>query len=377
MAGSEYIGSGSGKGTFTQSGGTNNLGSNGNLYLGYFGSTGGTYSLSGPSTLVANIEYVGNSGSAGLIQNGGLNTLNFLSIGVTGRYQFSGGTLQLSALSNQGVLDAAAGTGTMNFTGNGIIDISAANVLNSGSMSLSVGPSFLLLVPANFNPATAFGSYSNQGETHYAGTPLTVLSGQSFSGAFSLADPLICQGIISSVPGSVINLSGGVNVAGTGSVSIGNGTISMKGSPSGITGGAINAATENVGYNGSGSLVQSGGTNSAVNLSIGTPFSSSSGTYSLNGPGILIATNENVGSPGIGLMSQTGGANSATALVIGGQGRYQFSGGTLKIAELANQGVFDVTNCTGLLSITGSQIVDLSQAVLVNTGSMSLSVGPG
>ena len=123
--------------------------------------------------------------------------------------------------------------------------------------------------------------------------------------------------------------------------------------------------------------MQSGGTNSAVNLSIGTPFSSSSGTYSLNGPGILIATNENVGSPGIGLMSQTGGANSATALVIGGQGRYQFSGGTLKIAELANQGVFDVTNCTGLLSITGSQIVDLSQAVLVNTGSMSLSVGPG
>ena len=235
LAGSEYIGSGSGKGTFTQSGGTNNLGSNGNLYLGYFGSTGGTYSLSGPSTLVANIEYVGNSGSAGLIQNGGLNTLNFLSIGVTGRYQFSGGTLQLSALSNQGVLDAAGGTGTMNFTGNGIIDISAANVLNSGSMSLSVGPSFLLLVPANFNPATAFGSYSNQGETHYAGTPLTVLSGQSFSGAFSLADPLICQGIISSVPGSVINLSGGVNVAGTGSVSIGNGTISMKGSPSGIT----------------------------------------------------------------------------------------------------------------------------------------------
>ena len=43
-----------------------------------------------------------------------------------------------------------------------------------------------------------------------------------------------------------------------------------------------------------------------------------------------------------------------TYLDIGNQGSYKFSGGTLQINNggLANQGVFDATQSTGLLTVT-------------------------
>ena len=57
MNAGEYVGS-SGTGTFTQSGGTNNIGS-GCLYLGYNAGSSGSYTLSGSGLLSAANEYVG------------------------------------------------------------------------------------------------------------------------------------------------------------------------------------------------------------------------------------------------------------------------------------------------------------------------------
>ena len=90
--------------------------------------------------------------------------MNYLSIGNQGRYQFSGGTLQVNGggLANQGVFDATQSTGLLTVAGSAIVDFSQATLVNTGSMSLAIGPNSLLLVPAGFNPATAFGSYTQR-----------------------------------------------------------------------------------------------------------------------------------------------------------------------------------------------------------------------
>src|SRR5208282_2140832 len=81
-ASTEYIGY-SGTGTFTQSGGTNNLSGkvniNGNasiLFVGYNNGSSGVYNIIGPGLLSANTEYVGYQGTAGAFaQSGGTNNI--------------------------------------------------------------------------------------------------------------------------------------------------------------------------------------------------------------------------------------------------------------------------------------------------------------
>ena len=80
-------------GTFTQSGGANNVGS-GTLFLGYNAGTSGTYNLSGAGSLAA-YENVGYSGTATLTQSGGTNNVvNSLCLGYnsgsSGSYNLSG-----------------------------------------------------------------------------------------------------------------------------------------------------------------------------------------------------------------------------------------------------------------------------------------------
>ncbi len=72
----EYVGTFS-NGTFTQSGGTNNVGSN--LNLGYNAGSSGSYNLSGSGALSASAEYLGDSGAGTFIQSGGSNSVGYLS----------------------------------------------------------------------------------------------------------------------------------------------------------------------------------------------------------------------------------------------------------------------------------------------------------
>ena len=385
----------SGTGTFTQCGGTNTLGSYGSLVIGDT-SGNGTYRLSGSGSLSASTEYIGTSGTGTFVQTGGSNAVGFLSIGNSSSYQFSGGTLQITGngLVNQGVFNATNSTGILNVTGErNVVDLSQANLVNTGSMSLSVGPNSLLLVPAGFNPTTAFQSYTNHGLMHNVGTPLTLLPGQGFQGCGSIPDLVNCQGTISlaGTNGGWINLSGGVMVSGSGNVSLGGGTLTVNSSQSGIIAGTLTALCGNVGTSGNGTFSQSGGVvrfgdslQSIGVLSLGCS-SGCSGAYNLS-MGTLYANTENIGGAGAGAFSQTGGSNSAAYLNIGSLGCYKFGGGTLQVAGgglfgvfgggLVNQGVFDGMGSAGLLSVAGSAIVDFSTGTLQNTASMSLSIGP-
>ena len=242
----------------------------------------GSYNLTGSGYLSAATEYVASGGSGTFQQTGGTNSTDSLTIGSLGRYQFTGGGLQLTGgLVNQGVFDATGSTGTLTVTGNGIFDLSQAVLVSTGSMSLSVGANSLVLLPAGFNPATALRSYRNQGVVHPVGAPLTIPPGESISGNGSLSDLVNCQGTIAATTSGAINLNGGLALSGTGNVSLGSGVLSANGSQSGIMGGSLSAQSIYIGYSAGGTYTQSGGSVTAGNnLYVGSPRAPAARTFS-------------------------------------------------------------------------------------------------
>ena len=68
-----------------------------------------------------------------------------------------------------------------------------------------------MIVPAGFNPATGFGSYTSPGlPVHVLGTTLTVPAGLGFGGVGTIVDPVVCQGTITAASGAAINLNNGL-----------------------------------------------------------------------------------------------------------------------------------------------------------------------
>jgi autotransporter-associated beta strand protein len=327
----ENIGS-SGTGVFTQSGGTNTVAAQ--LLLGA-ASGSGTYSLSGSGVLAAQSEYMEDSFSTTntFYQSGGSNSTSRLYIGQKGKYTFGGGTLQLAAgapFSNAGVFDGGGAAGVLNIAGSSIFDITQGAVQNIGSMALSLGPGSLLITPSGFNPATNLGQYSNAGLLYTRGTPLTVPAGQGFFGTGSLGDQVLCQGNIAAL-GGAITLTSGLQLSGSGAVSLGSGTLTSQDATSGISGGSFSAAWQRL---------------------------SPSGT---------------------GLFTQSGGSSVVGNLTIGSGGRYLLSGGTLQLSatgSLLNSGTLDGGNSTAALVIAGSSVLDLSTGTSIRTGSTQLSLGP-
>jgi hypothetical protein len=76
---SEVIGA-SGSGTFNQTGGSNSLPANGNLYVGYNPATTGTYLLKG-GTLTSGVSLTGAFGTGTTTQSGGAHTTGLLQLG--------------------------------------------------------------------------------------------------------------------------------------------------------------------------------------------------------------------------------------------------------------------------------------------------------
>ena len=147
-------------------------------------------------------------------QTGGTNSTTYLTIGAGDRYQSSGGTLQVgSGLLNQGTFDGGNNSGTLE--ANCLVDLTSGTWTNLGKMSVNMGANSLLIVPAGFNTATGFGSFTTQGLVHTAGTTLTVPAGKGFGGWGSINDPVNCQGTITAASGGVIDLNNGLILSGS------------------------------------------------------------------------------------------------------------------------------------------------------------------
>ena len=331
-AGTQYVGV-SGTGTFSQSGGTN--ASYANLYLGYNAGSSGTYSLSSSGLLVgysavAAYVYVGYSGTGTFTQSGGTSTVGgypntlILSLGYNtgsnGTYSLSGGQLSASdqevglngtgtflqsggsnAFSTLDLGAVAGGSGTYNLSGSGQVSAGAEWVGSSGTGTFTQSGgtnSGSILVGYN---AGSSGTYSLSGSGLFLGGADVGLSG---AGAF--------------------RQSGGTNTSSgnltLGDDSGGNGTYSLSGNGLLLV---PNYGIEQVGYNGTGTFTQSGGTNNtnSGDLVLGEN-TGSNGAYNLSGSGLLTAGTEYLGSSGTGTFTQSGGTNSIAAelSLAGGEG---------------------------------------------------------
>ncbi len=254
-----YVGN-SRLGYLAQSGGTVALaGASGVLYLGYVSSAAGSYSLSG-GLLSTSYEYVGLYGTGAFTQTGGRH------LAPNGMYLGS----------------AAGGYGSYN--------------LSEGSLS-----------------------DGNYGIIGYGGTGSFMQSGGVFSLYAAAGDHALILGGNSGASGSY-NLSGG----------------------------SLSSPSESIGGLGVGTFTQSGGTNTVYNphydyFTLGySP--SSSGAYSLSGSGLLTVTPpEAIGFMGSGTFTQTGGTNSASGGLVlaqygGSTGTYNLNGGLLRVSSLSGGG---------------------------------------
>ena len=203
----EYLGN-TGTGTFTQSGGTNSIGSY--LYLGSNSPSSagiGSYFLSGSGALAADQEFVGNYGSGTFSQSGGTNTVNSLYVASSGSY----------ALSGSGVLAAAYGetvgnSGFGTFNQSGGTNTAASLTLSGGTYNLNGGA---LVVPAiqgtgNFN----LGGGTLVFNSSYVSTSQNiVLTGSGGGGNINTSGNLV-------VFSGALSGSGGLNVFGGGNLTL-------------------------------------------------------------------------------------------------------------------------------------------------------------
>ena len=317
IAGSAYLGGANFQGTFNQTGGTSTV--TGELYI---RTSGNAYNLQNGSLTAAGTN-IQESGTFN--QTGGTNNAGYLWIISGGRYVLEGGTLNItnSALLINGTLDGNNGNGTLNING-GLADFTSATFANASSISFTTAANTLTIFAAGFDPATAFGSYNPAGMVHVAGDTLLVHAGEGFAGKGTISDPVVCEGSIAPLNGT-LSLNNNITITNGGKIDFDGQTFTLAGGKTlTMTATADYFKTGTLNYGGA-AIVQSGGTNN------------------------------------VGYLNAQGTAS------------YRLEGGTLNIGSSALiRGTFDCNNGNGTLNVNGG-LADFSGAALTNTGSTSFS----
>ena len=349
VSGFEMIGH-NGVGLFNQSGGTNTVNGASGLFLGFNPGSKGTYLLSGSGSLVVNtFEYVGFQGTGSFIQSGGTSTVaNDLDVGSrdgsAGSYTLSG-TASLSVSGNE--FAAFSGTATFNQTGGtntvgGNVDL-GANSDGNGSFALSGGT--LMVSGDEYVGDSGIGFFNQSGgsNTSNGGNGLFIGNNYGTTATYLLS--------------------------GSGSLSV--------------------AAYEYVGFEGTGTMMQSGGTNLVANDLDVASRDASLGSYILSGTGSLtVSGNEYAGYSGTGTFTQSGGTNNVSQnLGLGynsdGSGMFNLSGGTLTVGGteyIAAFGIGTFNQSGGMNESTGGSGIVMAYDpaatatyALSGTGAISVS----
>jgi hypothetical protein len=375
-----------GTGVFTQSGGTHTITTD-TLDIGTEVGAIGTYILTGTGSLLlqgsSGYEIVGDSGVGTFTQNGGTNSITGSSgmlvlafqSGSTGTYSLSG-TGSLSA-PGEAIGDLASGFfaqsgGTNTVSGNlSVADQGGSNgayTLSSGSLSVGgieyVGRS----ASGTFNQTGGSNQMSASSGGLKIGYNSTGIGLYSLSGNASVSTTYESIGYQGT---GTFDQSGGSNIVTYG-IYVGDNTSTAMGTYSLSGSGMLSALSETVGESGTGTFAQSGGTNSISSALVVANYAQSAGTYLLGGNGFLsVNGDESIGESGNGTFNQTGGTNtleasSTLALTVGdvANGTYSLSGGTLTVSgSQAYPGNLIVGNQTGgngifTLSATGSMTTE-------------------
>jgi len=259
----------------------------------------GTYQLSGMGLLIAPLEIIGSSSTSGLFQQaGGMNTVGTLKIASKGRYELSGGALNIkTALDLQGGSFAITGPSALSLA-SGMLDFAHVGSLATDKLSFNGGDSVLVILPRGLDVSTGFSSFANAGVTHTAGNRLIIPAGKTISGGGNILDPVTVAGTLTAVNGALW-LKNGAFVSGT--VSLNGGGLTVEDTTSGISGGRISGGSEYVGYSGTGVFTQAGGTNDLGSCDLYLGYNpGASGTYRLQS-GQLKANGQYIGYNGSGL----------------------------------------------------------------------------
>jgi fibronectin-binding autotransporter adhesin len=357
----DYVGY-NGRGTLTQTGGTNTIAAGAApnyMDIGaFFGSTG-TYNLSGTGVLTVNApEYLGDIGIGFFNQNGGTHSISgplfmgYNAGGQAGTYTMNSGSLLTGGIQYVGYQV----TGT--FTQNGGTNNASAGLqigaLAGGSGTYNLGGSGML---TNNNAVEwvgnqGFGAFNQNGGANIVG------------GGFSL------------------NIGGG---------SVGNGTYTLNSGT--LTAGTVaSGSAENVGVTGNGTFNQTGGTNnilgaagvnSSASLFIGGT-SGGFGTYMLSGGSTTVAANVWVGSnffdtggSGSLAVSGTGVLTAAGTLTVSNHTATaaNLSGGTINVGGLNLKGPLNWTS--GTLNLTTNVTFDSTALVSTTPGAFGQSLALG
>ena len=219
---------------------------------------------------------------------------------------------------------------------------------------------------------TMTGTNTYSGDTTVDGGTLQVSAGQ-------LSSPI--QFVGNSGTGSFVQSGGSNSLGGSGLLYLGNAP-GASGSYS-LSGGLLSATTEYLGNSGSGSFTQSGGTHAVTNgLYLGAN-AGSSGTYNLNG-GLLSVSAISAGSGnatfnfGGGTLGALAPWSSALAMNlsgIGGNGTVDTTGGNIGLSgNLSGTGGLTKIG-SGTLTLSGA--TSYSGATAVNSGQLALTGNAG
>jgi len=297
------------------------------IWLGYKKDSSGTYALGGTGTLQSAQEYIGSSGTGTFTQTGGTNTVGTLSIGASGTYSLQGGTLAITS--------KVTGTGRLILDGGALSGIGPISV-SSVYMGFQPGTNSAWSQDGavRFTSSAMYVGYSGTAsltQTTTTFSPPFIYLGYNSgaSGTYALGGTgILNTGTTGSGDHGYVGFSGTGAFLQTGGTHTdsnmlylaynadSNGTYELGGT------GALNVGTrgagyhEYIGYSGTGTFTQTGGTHT-VNNNLYLGYNPrSSGTYALDETGSLNAGTtgfdypEYIGYSGTGTFKQTGGTHT-------------------------------------------------------------------
>ncbi len=374
-----------GTGIFNQTGGVHDIGTVSSAFftLGQYQNSSGTYNLSGSGSLTVEAssdEIIGELGQGTFNQSGGIHTVAGTLIagdaaGGTGIYNLSAGTLS-AATEVLGNLGAA----TFNQTGgtHSATSLSLGFGAGSGTYNLSAGS--LTTTSNQIVGGSGQGLFNQSGGANSVLGELALGDGTGGTGIYNLSAGTLSAAAetLGNLGAATFNQTGGIHTASILSLGFGAGSGTYN-----LSAGTLTAnRDEFVGGGGTGVFNQSGGNHTVGRLDPSSSLylgheTGSSGSYNLSG-GILAGSREVIGRDGSGSFIQTGGSNTVLGSLIlaeasGSTGTYVLSGGTLSAESvlIGDQGAAALTvSGTGVLTVT-------SEIVAGNTGGAGINFTGG
>jgi len=278
----------------------------------------GTLSIGGSSITIGGVNIVGTEYLQGstVTQGGGTNNAGTLVLDLNGSYSMGGGTANFGVTYVGGDVNAPNGAGTLSVSG-GVATVTGALTIwggNGSSVNLSGGTLSVGSINLTTNPTTAFNWTG--GTLAVTGTGGLAINSSGPLGAFANLDSsralnVSAAELIGTVGSGTLVQSGGTNSCGSliiGSEPASSGTYTLTGGVLQVSGGESLAISPHS----TGVFYQSGGTNNITanyNLQLSSG-NGSSANYTLTGTGILTAPAEDIGvDEGIANFVQSGGTN--------------------------------------------------------------------